>query len=63
MISPTVAVLHAGQAVTLATYLVRVVAYLLAFAGIAVTVYWSVRAFEVVRSAVDRRLGPPSSDP
>ncbi len=55
VISTVVVVLHAGEAVTLAEYLFRVLVYLLAFAGIGVTIYWGVRVIEIVQSAISRR--------
>jgi hypothetical protein len=49
--------LHAGEAVTLSEYLFRVLVYLLAFAGLGVTIFWSVRVTEIVHSEISRRVG------
>lgn len=57
VISTFVVVLHAGEALTLGEYLFRVLVYLLTFACIGVTIFWSVRAIEIVRSAISRRGG------
>lgn len=57
LISILVVVLHTGEAVTLAEYLLRVLVYLLAFAGIGVAVFWGVRVIEIVRSEISRRVG------
>jgi len=57
LISTGVVVLHAGEAVTLSEYLFRVLVYLLAFAGLGVTIFWSVRVTEIVHSEISRRVG------
>jgi len=57
LISPLVAVLHTGEAVTLSEYLFRVLVYLLAFGGLGVTIFWGVRVIEIVRSEINRRVG------
>jgi len=54
MLSTPLAVLHTGQAVTLFEYLFRVLVYLLAFAGIGVTIYWGLRVIGVVPSEISR---------
>lgn len=63
VISILVVVLHAGEAVTLAEYLFRVLVYLLAFASIGVTLFWSVRVIEIVQSAISRRRGINKNEP
>jgi hypothetical protein len=57
LISTLVVILHTGEAVTLSEYLFRVLVYLLAFAGVGVTIFWCVRVIEVVRSEISRRVG------
>ena len=57
LMSILVVVLHTGEAVALSEYLFRVLVYLLAFAGIGVTVFWGVRVIEIVRSEISRRVG------
>ncbi|WP_197431209.1 hypothetical protein [Halorubrum sp. CBA1125] len=42
---------------TLAEYLFRVLVYLLAFAGIGITIFWGVRLIEIVHSAISSRGG------
>ena len=55
MLSTSFVVLHTGHAVTLVEYLFRVLVYLLAFAGIGVTVFSSLRVIGIVRSELGRR--------
>jgi len=57
LISTLIVVLHTGEAVTLVEYLFRVLVYLLAFAGIGVTIFWGVRVIEIVHSEISRRVG------
>lgn len=48
---------------TLAEYLFRVLVYLLAFTGIGVTIFWGVRAIEIVHSVISRREGINENEP
>lgn len=61
--STVVVVLHTGAEVTLTAYLFRVLVYLLAFAGVGVTVFWSLRVIDIVRSKASGRGGSTESEP
>ena len=42
---------------TLSEYLFRVLVYLLAFAGLGISISWSIRVIEIVHSESSRRMG------
>ncbi len=63
MISTSFVVLHAGQSVTLVEYLLRVLVYLLWFAGIGVAFFWGFRVIGIVRSGLHARERGNDSGP
>jgi hypothetical protein len=57
LISTGVVVLDAGEAVSISEYLFRALVYLLAFAGLGVSIFRSIRVIETVHSEISRRMG------
>jgi|GEM_PF-4771015 len=62
MVSTSAVVLHAGHAVTLVEYLVRVLVVLLAVTGLGGTVHLGLRGLDVVRSTNGERERRPDSE-
>jgi hypothetical protein len=63
LVSIAFVVLHTGHSVTFGEYLFRALVYLVAIAGLGVTVFYGVRAVEVVRSELSRRGGLDENEP
>lgn len=52
-------VLHTSHDISLATYLSRVLGYLIVFAGLGIVAYWSLRAVTILQAAIPRHRRPP----